>query len=323
MATGVTTVGPNAALDASVATVISVFKLLEDEAPVMVDRATQMSLRPGEGPTKYVDNYGRVVAVGIADGLDIANAQQLADTQSSYSPSEIAVQVVISGRSLTRTADRAIMANTGKMIRRAMLLRVDQDGCSQLASFVPIVGGPATVASPGLVAAAVAKVQIGNDRSFPEPYRELSGVFHPLQMHVIAGRLVPYSNVPVGTNAYGIGDGSGLHAGTTVTGASAPGSLSDEIIRRGPRAVARLQDVPIFLDANIPVDNQDDASGAVFDRSGLNYIEEEPAHLDPDRSDASLRGAVELNGWMSYTFGLFRSSNSGCEFMADASLPSS
>lgn len=321
MATGITTVGSTAALDASVATMISEFRLLDDEAPIMVSRATQMTLKPGEGPTKYIDNYGRVVAVGVSDGADIANAQQLSDTQSSYSPSEIAVQVVVSGRSLTRSADRSLQANTGRMIRRAMMLRVDQDGCAQLASWVPIVGAAGTVASPGLLSAAVAKTQIGNDRTNPEPYDDICGVFHPFQMHVIGGRLVPYTDVPVGTSVYGAN--TGAHGGVTVTSSPGSGSIGDEVIRRGPRAIAQLSGVPIFLDANIAVDASDDASGAVFARIGLNYVQEEPAHLDADTTDASMRGAVELNGWESYVFGLYRSSNSGCEFLADASTPSS
>ena len=45
--------------------------------------------------------------------------------------------------------------------------------------------------------------------------------------------------------------------------------------------------------------------------------------MDNDTSDKSLRGAVEVNFWGSYTWGLYRSSNYGIEVLADATLPTS
>jgi hypothetical protein len=36
-----------------------------------------------------------------------------------------------------------------------------------------------------------------------------------------------------------------------------------------------------------------------------------------------MRGAVELNCWGSYVWGLYRSSAYGCEILVDASMPTS
>ena len=77
------------------------------------------------------------------------------------------------------------------------------------------------------------------------------------------------------------------------------------------------------LDANLTVDSSGDAHGAASSKEGLIFVEEVTPRLDPDKSDASMRGAVELNLWGSFVWGLYRSSAYGCEMYHDASLPSS
>ena len=317
---GETLLGSAQALDASVNTIISEFRLLQDEQTVMQSVSKKIPLKAGSGPTVYIDNYSRVNAYSVPDGADVANAQQLADAQTTGSPGEVAVQVVLAGSTIRRTADRSILANTATIMDRALKLKVEQDGTAQLVNFTPIVGAAGTVISPGHLAAAVARVQIGDSRSNPEPYDDLNTVLHPFHMLVLGGRIVPYTDVPTGTNVYGVN--TGAHVGVTVGMGSSTGSLSDDIIRRGPRAIAQLQGVPIWLTANISVDANDDGSGAVFDRSGLNYCEEVGPQMEKDY-DPSMRGAVELTEWNSYVWFTYRASNSGCECLFDASTPTS
>ena len=317
---GETLLGSSQALDQSVNTIIKEFRLLQDEKTVFEQISRNIPLGPGEGPTVYLNNYSRVLALGVSDGQDVVNAQQLADAQTSGSPSEVAAQVVLSGATIRRTADRSIHANTSKILDRAVKLKREQDAAAQLPSFVPIVGSAGTVISPGGVAAAVARVEIGDSRANPEPYDDINIVLHPFHMLVLGGRIVPYTDVPTGTNVYGVN--TGAHLGVTVGLGSSAGSLSDQIIRKGPRAIAQLQGHPIWLSANIAIDASDDGSGAVFDRTGLNFCNEVAPTMVEDR-DPSMRGAVELTEWTSYTWFLYRSSNSGCELLYDASTPTS
>ncbi len=321
---GITTAGSSAALDASLNTIISDFRLLGDEKGKLRAQSTDLKLEAGTGASKIINNYARLTAAGVSDGADASNPQTLADTGTSFTPSEVYAQALISGRTLDRVADRSLLANTAKMIMNSLQLKMDVDGCAQFPSFTPIVGAAGTVLSPGILAAAVAKTEIGNSLANPEPYEDISIFLHPMQMLELGGRLVPYSNVPTGTNVYGTDNGA--HAGVTTTnagGTGPKGSLSDQIIRDGPRAIATLQGHPVFLDANIAVDSSNDASGAVFARVGMNYISEKEPVLVYDRSDESMRGAVELTGWYSGGWGLWRSSNTGTEILADAAIPTS
>src|SRR3989337_390814 len=89
--------GTGQALDSSLNTIYSEFKLLRDESGVFRSVATRMDLRPHEGRSKNVNNYNRVVAFDLADGVDMQQAQQLADTTTTYTPGEVAVQVLLPG----------------------------------------------------------------------------------------------------------------------------------------------------------------------------------------------------------------------------------
>ena len=319
----VTLLGSAQALDNSVNTIISEHRLLQDEKEVMRKISRTIPLKPGTGPTVYINNYSRLQAYAVADGQDVANAQALADAQTTGTPSQVAVQVVIAGSTIRRGADREIHANTARMMDAALKLKVEQDGTGQLPNFVGIVGAAGTVISPGIVAAAVGRAQLGDSRANPEPYHDLNLALHPYQMLVLGGRIVPYTDVPTGTNVYGVN--TGAHLGVTLAGAGGtggPGSLSDDIVRKGPRAIAQIQGVPIWLTANIAVDSEDDGSGAVFDRTGLNFVDEVPSTMVEDR-DPSMLGAVEMTQWASYVWFLYRSSNTGIEILTDASTPTS
>ena len=62
------------------------------------------------------------------------------------------------------------------------------------------------------------------------------------------------------------------------------------------------------------------SSGATL-QEGLNYISELEPRSDPDTSDKSLRGAVELNYWGSYVWGNYLAGAYGCEILGQAAMP--
>lgn len=318
-----TLAGSNQALDESLPTIYRVFKLLRDERGVMRSCATDMTLKPHEGATKYINNYGRVVAYNVSDGADIAQSQALSDAATGYSPSEVAAQVVLGGRTMSRVADPDLQRRTGTILHNAYDLKEDSDGCTQLASFTGTTAGAAgTVVSPGHISGFGARVMIGNSRSNPEPPEgDIYAVLHPLTAHVLAGRLIPWSNVPTGTNVFGVN--TGAHAGVTATNGGIASGMTEELIRRGYKALGTIGDVIVKTDANLSVDSSDDATGAIFAKEGLIYVSEVEPRLDPDTSDKSKRGAVELNIWGSYVWGNYRAANYGNPATFDASLPTS
>jgi hypothetical protein len=165
-------------------------------------------------------------------------------------------------------------------------------------------------------------VFIGNSRANPEPPgTDVFCVIHPLAAHVLHGRLVPYSNVPTGSNVFGVN--TGAHAGVTVTNGGVASGMTEELIRRGYKAIGMVGGAIVKTDANLAVDANDDFTGATFAKEGLIYVSEEEPRIDWDTSDKSMRGAAEGNCWGSYVWGNYRAARFGNPMTFDASLPTS
>lgn len=319
---GVTLAGAGQALDA-LNTTYSEFKLLRDETGVVRSTATRMDLKPQEGSSKNAINYNRVQAFNVDDGLDIAQAQQITDTVTTWSPSEVAVQCTLGGRTMRRSPDANLLKQAGRILNNAFNLKEDQDGLTQLASFTgsATIGAAGTVASPGHMLAGGTRLATGDNRDNPEPAPgPWFGLLHPYAALPLAGRLVGLTDVPTGTTVYGAN--TGAHGGVTVGIGGVSGDQM-ELIRRGIGAVGSIGGLIIKQDANFTVNSSDDFTGACYSQEGLVYVSEEEPRLDPDSSDKSMRGAVELNVWGSYTFGNYRPANYGIPWTFDASKPTS
>lgn len=313
--TGINLAGTGQALDQSLPTIISGFKLLRDDDGVMRRLSTHLKLEPHTGSTKEILNYGRVSAYVVADGVDGQMASDLSDARTSITPNEVQVQVILAGSTQRRVADPALYRRTGQIMENAYNLKEDGDGCAQIDSFTTSLGSANTVMGAGLVASAVTGLKVGNNTTTPEPAPDpIVGVFHPCSLHAVMQRLVPFTDVPTGTTAY-----AQTSAGTT-RGHSAGGGMGDDLVKRGLKAMGSLAGIPIHMDANFTLDSNGDAKSGVFSREGLLYLSEVEPHLDPEM-DKSRRGAVELNYWGSYGWQNYRPAAYGVELLADASLP--
>src|SRR3989337_1116139 len=193
--------GTGQALDSSLNTIYSEFRLLRDETGVFRSCATSMKLKPHEGRSKNVNNYNRVVAYDIADGVDIQQAQQLADTTTTYTPGEVAVQVLLPGSTMRRVADPDLLKRTGRMLSAAYDLKEDQDGGLQMVNWTPIMGATSRACGAGEYLGAVQRLSIGNNLANPEPPPEpFFIVDHPIKLGILLAKLIPLTDVPVGTN---------------------------------------------------------------------------------------------------------------------------
>lgn len=295
------------------------FRLLYDEMGVMKSCATKMTLERNTGPSKYIVNYDRVVAADLGDDEDLNNPQDLSDTATTVTPGEVGLQVILAGSTVRRAPDSDLTGRVGTMLANAYDLKEDADGCTQLASFsAGTIGAAGDIAGPGHIRAARAILRIGGSRATPEPFPgPFFTVLHPLQLNIIEGRVVPFTDVPTGTNDY---DGTGNTGDTIGAGSN---SMSERIVMGGPGAIGQLAGTTVKSDANISVDSSDDAVGGMFAKSGIIHITEVEPKLDPDDSDKSRRGAVEMNLWGSYGWQLYRPAASGATLTFDASIPSS
>ena len=320
---GVTLAGSSQALSTSLPTIFSEFLLLRDATGVMRSCATSMQLRPHEGTTKNIINYGRVVAYNLTDGVDINQAQTLSDAKTSYTPAEVGVQVILGGRTVARVQDPDLLSRTGRILNNAYDLKEDQDGCTQLQSFTAI-GATGQVIGPGHLAAANGRLSVGNafgagvnPEPAPDPWY---AVIHPLTAVALAGRLVPYATTPAGGTAYGVAGGA--HAGTSIT--VSPTEYPADIVRDGIAALGRVAGMTVKQDANIPLLSTGvDATGGAFSKEGLIYVSELEPQMDTDTSDKSMRGAAEINVWGSYVWGLYRPTVYGVGLTFDSSMPTS
>jgi hypothetical protein len=319
----ITLAGASQALDTSFPTIYSEFLLIRDETGVCRDCATKYTLEPHTGTAKNLINYGRVVAYNVADGADIVQNQALADTLSAYTPTEVAVQVTLAGSTIRRIADPDLEGRAAKILNNAYNLKEDADGIAQFSSYTATALGAAnTVCSPGHVAAGGGQLRVGITATNPEPV-ESQPIFiaHPWTAVSIAGRVVPYATTPEGATAYGVN--TGAHLGVSVAAGSTSGEIQQALLAKGIGGLGTLAGVDIRQDANMLPDSNDDTIGAFLVREGFVYVSEVGPRLDPDTSDKSMRGAVELNLWGSYTWGVYRAANYGVSTLFDSSKPTS
>ncbi|KKL54252.1 hypothetical protein LCGC14_2267280, partial [marine sediment metagenome] len=161
--------GAGEALDGSLNTIFSEFKTLRDETGVFRSTATKLTLMPHEGRSKNVNNYNRVIAYDLDDGVDMQQQQQLADTTTTYTPAEVGVQVLLPGSTMRRVADPDLLKRTGRMLSAAYDLKEDQDGGLQMVNWTPIMGVAANILGPAEYMGAMNRLRIGNNRANPEP----------------------------------------------------------------------------------------------------------------------------------------------------------
>ncbi len=305
-------------LDASLNTMITEFRLLSDEAAVCKSNATRQTLAQHSGRSKVMLNYGRFQAYDLTDGVDMVQAQSLADTQTVFTPNEVGAQTIVPDTTLRRVADTQLLQRVGQIMRNAYNLKEDADGTAQFSSWTPTMGGTTTVIGVGHCAAARARIRIGNSTANPEPFTggTIVGILHPYVTHVLSQRMIPLADVPAGTNVYTPGTAS---TAATV-GPAAGGLLGDDLIKRGPEALGLVGNVRIFEDANIAVTSTPSCVNAIFSKDGFIYVSEFEPQMRPQERDESLRG-IELNVVGSYVFGLYRPGASGVALTTDVTAP--
>lgn len=308
--------GTEQALDNSLNTILSEFKTLRDETGVFRSTATRMDLKPHEGRSKNVNNYNRVLAFGLDDGVDMQQGQSLADTTTTYTPNEVGVQVLLPGSTMRRIADPDLLKRTGRMLAAAYDLKEDQDGGLQMVNWTPIMGATSRSVGAGEYLGAVQRLSIGNNLANPEPPPTPHFIVdHPMKLGVLAAKLIPLTDVPIGSSVYVAT--SAASAGTRGPGGA--GSMSDDIIKRGIGALGLFWGTTVKKTANLI--GATDVSGGAYSKEGLIYVSEVEPRADNDTSDKSLRGAVELNYWGSYVWGTYRPGAYGCEIRGLVTLP--
>lgn len=320
MVSDLTLLGAGEALQSSVNTIISEFHLTREWGSVVRSTARKMTLNPHEGRSKHITTYDGVTAFDLADGVDLVQAQTVTDNPNVYSPDEVGVQVIVAGSTLRRSADKQLRRNTATILNNAYSRKEDSDGAAQFTSFTNSVGGAGVVMSPGHADAMASRLQIGNSNVNAEPApKPWALVMYPMQVTPLRGRVAGLSSTPGGAAAFGAHGGA--HAGVAV--ANNPNEMQQRLLENGPGSLQKWAGFNVKETANIPVDANDDAILGAYSTEGLIFVSELEARIDADTTNKSMRGAIELNAWGSYTYGVYRPDAFSVQGTFDASIPTS
>lgn len=318
--------GTGRELDVSLPTILGEFKMLREASGILRNCATPYPLKPHSGTTVNIINYGKFQAYGLAEAVDMAQAQALADALTTVTPSEVGVQVLLPDTTVRRIADPGLESKVAQMMNDAYDAKEDGDGCDQLINFTPRLGSAGTCIGLGHLVAARSRLDIGNlqrrdylgQRPQPAPMPWYC-VLQPQHALIIAGKLIPLASEPSGAAGYGANGGA--EAGDDIGPSFGQGSLSEDIWKNGPGAIGMIGKMSVKEDPYINVDSNDDASSACFSQEGLIWCEEIAPDIKPERDES--RRIKELNLVGSYGWTVYLPDNNGVELLFDASLPTS
>ena len=145
-------------------------------------------------------------------------------------------------------------AVAGKLIGQCVTVRRDLDLATLFTSFTTNAGGQNTDPTPGALYSAY-----GSLRTYhaPLPYNL---VMHPLQVYRATGLISLFDN-----------------SSDAIGGAGNPGSVAEDWARNG--FAGMFMGFTLWLDANIAI-TSNNASGAVFSREGIKFVQKRPFRID-------------------------------------------
>lgn len=257
------------------------FKLQEQEkarATVTVE-----TLSPGQGSAYNLPLYSALTAFALTEGVDMAQAQAVSDSNLAISPTEVGVQVLITRLALRRNKEN-VLQNLRKLSTDALVRKKDQDIFDDAANFNTDFGGSATLKTEDLFAAETALAASTSGSAggpAPEPYF--------FWVH-------PNSLFDIISDVEGFGSGIFPQASTPL-----PDGTSQDVFTGGRMALRRISNLTIVSSTNIAASGSVDASNAALSKGAVILVEETPPEF-ADEPDVSMRG-LEINLVQSYATG--------------------
>jgi hypothetical protein len=225
-------------------------------------------LPPGMGTTWNSPKFGTLIGYSLVEGVDIANAQNLAATNVPITPGEVGLQILLSKKSMAQWSENVATLG-GSIMREAMDRKKDVDVGGLFASLTLTAGAAAAVMSMGHLSAAVARLAGGTNTTGTAiaagvgtnvsagPFK---GVFRPESLHALWVALM------------------GAAAFTGATAKTAPpmaaGAMGENLARQGTRGlfVDEIAGVDVYRNPNLAKDASDDTVGAVFAERAIVFV---------------------------------------------------
>lgn len=264
------------------------------------------TLPENAGPSYNLPKYGQVTTYALTDGVDMAQAQQITDTQMTITPTEFGSQVVLTDLMMMEARDK-FMQVASQILRDSFDRQQDQTLCDDMDNYSIALGSAGTALTLGhLMAANAAIADAGRAADgtagrggevAPAPY---FAVFTPPQIHALNKTLT---------------------GGIGAAGATQISPEAEDAIGFGGSFTIPGIGVTVISDTNFLKDSNDDVKGGVYAKMAQILVELGTAPSAAPQRDESLR-ATEINFVGRWARGEYND-NWGREMLFDSARPSS
>lgn len=279
---------------------------LQERVGVVRNTIEVETLPENSGPAYNLPKYGQVTTYALTEGVDMAQAQQITDTQMTITPTEFGAQVVLTDLMLMEARDK-FMEVAAKILRDSFDRQQDQTLCDDMDNYSIALGSAGTALTLGHLMASVAAISDAGRAAdgtagrggevAPAPYY---AVFSPPQIHALNKTLT---------------GGIGAAAATAIT------PQTENSIGFGGSYTIPGIGVTVVADTNFLKDSNDDIKGGAYSKMAQILVELGKAPSSEPERDASLR-ATEINFVGRWARGEYND-NWGREMMFDSARPSS
>ena len=329
MAAGIT--GTTAVADSLPDTFIAEVRLKTQEGPIMRSLVNNVTLPMGEGGQWEMTELSRATAVALADGIDLASAEQITDSSLPITPTEYGAQVEVTDLARDQITKRTdLVRQVGRILGNSMITKEDVDLLTQLDSFSVALGSAGISLTVGHIMAAGAAIRAGGQAAAaivagtqepgPDP---ISGVFNDNMLHNVVKQLAQGTAMGFTATATTLFAKEASQTNYDSSTAALAGALSPVTEGRALREafVDRLGAVNVYSDNNLGKDATDDAKGGVFSREAIVQVHFRGGpKMEPER-DPSKR-STEYNIVMVKGIGEWKDAW-GREMLFDATTPTS
>jgi N4-gp56 family major capsid protein len=269
-------------LDDLFANIIAQARFTAEEQSLMLGLVTQYNIGNQAGKTIQVPKYPAIAAADLTEGTDMTSTT-VSTSSVSVTVGEVGAQVLLTDLAAMGAGKPA--EELGTVLGNAIATKMDTDLIALFDGFsgsIGTAGAEITVADLFKAAATLRANKVTG---------VINAVVHPYQAYQLKANL---------TNTFANPNG---------------GDLQNEAMRNG--YVGTIAGINVYESANVSIDGNDDAKGAVFAPEALAIAMKRDFQIEPQR-DASNR-AFELNATAIYGVGELDDSF-GVEVLSDAAL---
>uniref|UniRef100_A0A6M3IFY7 Putative capsid protein n=1 Tax=viral metagenome TaxID=1070528 RepID=A0A6M3IFY7_9ZZZZ len=290
MASGMTT---TTALADSLPTIIASARIVRENEGVMPNLVEKQTLGKGVGVSWTEVKLDQLTAQSVGETTELENAQQIADSSISITPTMVGIKTRITNRVADRISKNAY-AKIGSLAQNAIQRKKNADGLTILDGFSnSYPGSGSSTLTSGHIAAAMAVIQGNATEPGNPPFR---CVLHPYQIRDIEDEIV------AGVGTYPIAEG-----------------LTARVFKEGFRGM--IAEAQLYADGNISI-SSNEAKGGVFAQEAIVLVQGKAPWAYTKLQEHIGGGATDIILYDEYAYGE-RLDTWGIEIYSDATAPTS